>query len=100
MNVNEVSELCKVLSDPHRIHILQMLVSGEKCASELLEQFTISQPTLSHHMKILCDAGIVTGRKEGRWTHYSISQENAAQIRACVQMLTAPGGGIRWDCRP
>ena len=59
MNVNEVSELCKVLSDPHRIHILQMLVSGEKCASELLEKFTISQPTLSHHMKTMTDSGLL-----------------------------------------
>ena len=65
----------KALSDENRIRILKMLHSGEKCACKLLEELNISQPTLSHHMKILCDAGIVNGRKEGKWTYYSIAQE-------------------------
>ena len=48
--------------------IIELLRHGEKCACKLLEELNISQPTLSHHMKILCDAGIVVGRKEGKWT--------------------------------
>ena len=55
----------KALSDENRIRILKLHRGGEKCACKLLEELNISQPTLSHHMKILCDAGIVTGRKEG-----------------------------------
>ena len=58
----------KALSDENRIRILKMLHSGEKCACKLLEELNISQPTLSHHMTILCDSGIVNGRKEGKWT--------------------------------
>ena len=74
MNINEVSELCKVLSDPHRIRILQLLVDGEKCASELLGEFTISQPTLSHHMKTLVEAGLLTEKKRGKRTYYAIDR--------------------------
>lgn len=64
----------KAFCDENRIKILQILRSGEKCACMLLEEMNITQPTLSHHMKILCDSGIVNGRKDGKWMHYSISE--------------------------
>ena len=63
----------KAFCDENRIRILELLQGGEKCACKLLEELNITQPTLSHHMKILCDSGIVEGRKEGKWMHYSIS---------------------------
>lgn len=63
----------KAFCDENRIKILHILRSGEKCACKLLEDMNITQPTLSHHMKILCDSGIVEGRKEGKWMYYSIS---------------------------
>ena len=65
----------KAFCDEKRLTILEMLQSGEKCACVLHEKFDISQPTLSHHMKILVDSGIVTARKEGRWMYYSICAE-------------------------
>ena len=65
-----------------------MLQSGEKCACKLLEEINITQPTLSHHMKILCDSGIVVGRKEGKWTHYSISCDGAEYAVNCLKALT------------
>ena len=55
--IQEMVVICKALSDENRLRILQMLRSGEKCACKLLEELNISQPTLSHHMKILCDSG-------------------------------------------
>lgn len=64
----------KAFCDENRIRILKLLQGGEKCACMLLEEMNITQPTLSHHMKILCDSGIVRGRKEGKWMHYSISE--------------------------
>ncbi|MBP0956069.1 MAG: winged helix-turn-helix transcriptional regulator [Oscillospiraceae bacterium] len=64
----------KAFCDENRIKILQLLQGGEKCACMLLDEMNITQPTLSHHMKILCDSGIVRGRKEGKWMHYSISE--------------------------
>ena len=87
MELAATADICKVLSDPHRLRIMRALVDGEKCASELLRDFTISQPTLSHHMKILCDSGIVIGRKEGKWMHYSISENGVQYAIDCLQAL-------------
>ncbi len=67
------AKIFKALGDENRLHILNDLCGGEKCACDLLEDMKITQPTLSHHMKILCDSGIVKARKEGKWTHYSIN---------------------------
>ena len=77
----------KALSDENRIRILKLLHSGEMCACKLLEELNISQSTLSHHMKILCDAGIVAGRKEGKWTHYSICCEGVRKVRTLMKDL-------------
>ena len=77
----------KALSDENRIRVLKLLHGGEKCACKLLEELNISQPTLSHHMKILCDAGIVTGRKEGKWMHYSICCEGICRVRDLMKEL-------------
>lgn len=87
----------KALSDENRIRILKMLHSGEKCACKLLEELNISQPTLSHHMKILCDAGIVVGRKEGKWTYYSICCGGVRKTRALIQNLLSVEN-IPTDC--
>lgn len=69
-------KIFKALGDENRIKILEILKDGEKCACKLLEELQISQSTLSHHMKILCDSGIVFGRKEGKWMHYSIIESS------------------------
>ena len=78
----------KALGDENRIRIMKLLRTGEKCACKLLEELNISQSTLSHHMKILCDSGIVAGRKEGKWMHYSISSEGSQIARDCLHDLT------------
>jgi len=65
----------KAFCDENRIKILNILSSGEKCACKLLEALSVTQPTLSHHMKILCDAGVVKARKDGKWMYYSLSHE-------------------------
>jgi len=64
-----------------------MLKDEEKCACKLLEALNIGQPTLSHHMKILCDAGVVIGRKEGKWMHYSISTEGIENAKRLLDEL-------------
>ena len=78
----------KAFCDENRLQVLAMLRSGEKCACVLLEQLQISQSTLSHHMKILCDSGIVTARKDGKWTYYSISQEGSRRAEEMLRELT------------
>ena len=72
MKIEEATAICKALGDSNRLQIVQMPTQGEKCACNILEAFDITQPTMSHHMKILCDCGLVTCRKEGKWCHYSI----------------------------
>ena len=89
MDERKISVIFKAFCDENRIHILKLLCSGEKCACKLLEEMSISQPTLSHHMKILCDSGIVVWRKEGKWMHYSISPEGVQIARAYLTALTA-----------
>ncbi len=78
----------KALADENRVRVLKLLRNGEKCACILLDDLKIAQPTLSHHMKILCDAGIVEGRKEGKWMYYSISPEGVQYAVSCLQALT------------
>ena len=78
----------KAFCDENRIRILKMLRSGEKCACKLLEELDVTQPTLSHHMKILCESGVVTGRKEGKWMYYSIAPEGAKLAAQYLQELT------------
>jgi len=86
----EIAAVFKALGDENRIHILKLLRNGEVCTCRLLEELNISQPTLSHHMKILCESGIVVGRKEGKWMHYSINCEGACGVRKLFLDLTSP----------
>lgn len=88
MDSKRASVVFKAFCDENRLQILQLLQSGEKCACCLLEEMQITQPTLSHHMKILCDSGIVTGRKEGKWMHYSISKEGIKTAEDYLKQLT------------
>lgn len=71
------SRVFKALGDSNRLRILNLLSDGEKCACEILKCFNISQSTLSHHMKILSECGLVKSRKEGTWNHYSLNLNNA-----------------------
>lgn len=83
----ESARIFKAFCDERRIDILRLLSDGEKCACRLLEELNISQPTLSHHMKILCDAGIVVARRDGKWTHYRISDEGCNVARTELDLL-------------
>ena len=76
--------ICKALGDPNRMEIVKMLSDQEKCGCKLLEKFDITQPTLSHHMRLLCDSGLVDYRKEGKWMHYSLSKEGVEAFREMI----------------
>ena len=84
----EYSHLFKALSDPNRLMIIDMLSCGELCACVILEKFNITQPTLSHHMKNLCDSGIVSSRKDGKWTYYSLSENTINAFRSFIEYIT------------
>lgn len=69
------AKLFKALCDEHRLAIIDLLQTSEKCACDLLENISISQSTLSHHMKILVESGLVHARKDKKWIYYSLCDE-------------------------
>jgi ArsR family transcriptional regulator len=75
-NYEEYALLMKALADETRVKIFDMLSEGDLCACKILEDFNITQPTLSYHMKILCDSGLVIGRRDGVWIKYSINKDS------------------------
>jgi len=89
----ESARVFKALCDENRIAILERLKAGERCACVLLKNLDISQSTLSHHMKILCESGIVRCRQEGKWTHYSLSPEGCERAKRLLDEFTAPSAG-------
>jgi ArsR family transcriptional regulator len=91
----------KALSDPNRLVIAGMVARGELCACVILGRFQITQPTLSHHMKILCGCGLVKGRKEGKWMYYSLDKRNARALLAFLRSITThakPSVRAACDC--
>ncbi len=80
--------LFKALSDTNRLMIVNMLSYNELCACKILEQLGITQPTLSHHMKILCDCDLVKGRKDGKWTHYSLNGDTVSNLVSFFHDIT------------
>lgn len=83
----------KALADENRLHVVEILAGrGETCACELLDELDVTQPTLSHHMKVLCDCGLVTCRKEGRWCHYSVVPEVASELASFFSAMVEKVG--------
>lgn len=77
----------KALADETRLKIIEMLSSGEMCGCKILEEFEITQPTLSYHMKILTESGLVNGRRDGAWMRYSLNEENGQALKLFVDQL-------------
>ena len=85
----ERAKVFKALCDERRQRILELLHGGEKCACVLIEEMGMPQSSLSYHMKILCESGIVTSREEGKWTHYQISRQGSEKAVALLKTITA-----------
>lgn len=77
----------KAFAEENRLKILAMLQEGEKCACTLEEALPISQSTLSHHMKILVESGVVKVRKDKKWSYYALSNEGAAVALEKLKVL-------------
>lgn len=84
----ENARVFNAFCDKHRLEIISLLRSGEKCACVMLEEMEIAQSTLSHHMKILCESGIIDNRKEGKWTYYFISDKGTEHAKDLLTELT------------
>ena len=72
--------LFHALSDETRLEIMEMLRSGERCVCELTDELDAAQSRLSFHLRVLKEAGLVTDRKEGRWSYYTIGPEALAEL--------------------
>lgn len=83
----------KAFGDEKRLGILQLLQSGEKCACVLIDYMNIGQSSLSYHMKILCESGIVECRQDGKWTHYRISESGSKIAAELLLRLTSSTEG-------
>jgi ArsR family transcriptional regulator len=89
------AEIYKALGDMNRLMIVDMLTKGELCACKILEKFSITQPTLSHHMKTLCACGLVKGRKQGKWTYYSITADGRKNVIKMLQKFFNPSPTVK-----
>ena len=85
---DENAAISKALTDTSRLMIIAMLSCGELCACKILEKFNFTQPTLSHHMKILCSCGLVSGRKVGKWTYYTLNDKAVNDYLSFVRNIT------------
>ena len=96
MRETDAASIFRALGDANRLRILSMLAGGEKCACKLLEAFSFSQPTLSHHMKSLSACGLVNTRRDGKWSHYSLNAEMLSQVGQFLALLgSGPEGALK-----
>ncbi len=87
MDIEQSALILRALGDKTRMQILSLLGEGEKCGNDLLSAVEVSQSTLSHHMKTLTESGLVTVRKAGKWSYYTIAanaKDNAAGALTCA----------------
>lgn len=84
----EYTPVFKALSDETRLKIIDMLSCGEMCACHILDEFSISQSTLSYHMKILSDCGLVNARRDGAWMRYTLNKGRTDEALAFFTRIT------------
>lgn len=97
-NYEEYSKVLKAIADSNRLKILDILSCGERCACDIQQYFNFTQPTLSHHMKILMESGLVIGRKEGTWMWYRLDLERTNQMMYFIMGIVTPTEGC--ICEP
>ena len=81
----ELARAFAALSDPVRLRLFSMIAaSGTACSCDLVQPIGKSQPTVSHHTKVLADAGLITGERVGRWVNWSVVPAKLDQLRAAL----------------
>lgn len=88
MNISKICQIFKALGDENRLHILRLLNKGELCGCELLTSLDIGQSTLSHHMKILSEAGLINCNKVGKWCRYSLNETGWETAKSEIKKIT------------
>ncbi|MCK8825578.1 ArsR/SmtB family transcription factor [Fuchsiella alkaliacetigena] len=74
-NIDEVIDFFKLVADKTRLNIIVLLSKGELCVCEIEEELDISQPRVSHHLKVLKEEGLVNSAREGKWIYYSLNEK-------------------------
>ncbi|MBL1229002.1 winged helix-turn-helix transcriptional regulator [Enterococcus sp. BWB1-3] len=87
MDYESTSLILKAIADPNRMKIIDLLSNGSMCACKVLEHFNFTQPTLSHHMKILENTGIVSVSKQGQWHHYLLREDFVKRFMTDMEQL-------------
>lgn len=88
-NYKDTGKLFKVLSDPVRLQIVDLISCREMCACEILEYLLITQSTLSHHMKVLKECGLVSSRKDATWMYYSLNTDVINKLKNSFDKITS-----------
>ncbi len=101
---DRVLSLLSALADERRLRIVEILRDGERCVCQIQPALGISQPLLSHHLRVLREAGLVRDRRQGRWIHYALVPEAMEALRAWAATVgedadTAAGGACATACR-
>jgi len=87
IDTKHAAELFHALSDAIRLDVVVLLLDGERCVCELMDELGLAQSRLSWHLKTLSDAGIITGRREGRWNYYSLNADVLGEARGLLESL-------------
>ena len=88
MDREQLAQAFKALGDRHRLKILNLIAADENiCACDILKEFDFSQPTLSHHIKILLSANLIQCRKEGKWVHYTLDEATIRDLQKVLDDL-------------
>jgi ArsR family transcriptional regulator len=100
LDTARAAALFHALSDEIRLNVVGLLLPGERCVCELMAELDMAQSRLSWHLKTLSDAGIISGRKEGRWVYYSLNADAIAEARTILGSLkpTAARAASRTAC--
>ena len=83
----DAAKILKAISDPKRLRIVDMLSCGELCGCRILEEFHITQPTLSHDMRVLIEAGIVSDRRDGKNIYYALNKERLFEFERTLHEI-------------
>ncbi len=90
MGLDEVTAIARALGDPSRIRALMALRNGELCACQIVDMLQLAPSTISKHMAVLIEAGLVRARRNGRWVHYQLADESASPAtRSALDWLAA-----------
>ncbi|MGI9001758.1 MAG: ArsR/SmtB family transcription factor [Pseudonocardia sp.] len=89
----ELSTLFKAMGDPVRLRLVSLIAShegGEACVCELTDVFDLTGPTISHHLKVLRETGLITGERRGTWVYYRIEPDALRRLSAVLVVDEAP----------